>query len=381
VRIGYDAKRLYNNFTGLGNYSRFIVDSIHKHFPNEELFLFTPKIKDHPEVKIYQDDPSIQTVLPTEAIQKIKLGSYWRSFLLKKEAQKHKLDIFHGLSHELPRGISPVTKSVITVHDLIFIRYPGFYNPIDRWIYTQKIKYACREANVIVAISEQTKSDLVEFLKVPADKIRVVYQGCHPNFKRNVSAEELEFVRKKYQLPQQFLLTIGTIEPRKNSLCILKALSELKESTSIPLVLVGRPTGYLKKLQEYAKEHNLEDRIIYIHHASFPDLPALYRLSEVFIYPSLFEGFGIPLVEAIACGAPVITSTGSCFSEAAGPASMYVSSNDIGGLAKAIQKVLNDKTLREEMVSESAKFIEQFDPDVIARNMMEVYRSLVKEKF
>jgi glycosyltransferase involved in cell wall biosynthesis len=376
VRIGYDAKRLYNNFTGLGNYSRFIVDGIHSSFPEEDIYLFTPKVTNHPEVKVYQNDSSLTTILPSHILQQLKLGSYWRSFQLKNEARKYKLDLFHGLSHELPVGISSATNSVVTVHDLIFIRYPEFYKPMDRWIYTQKIKYACKEADVIVAISEQTKNDLIEFLHVPSHKIRVVYQGCHPNFKRRFTEEELGEVRKKYQLPEKFLLNVGTMEKRKNSLSILKALNELKESTTVPLVMVGRPTAYLDTLKAYAQEHQLENRVHYIHKASFLDLPAIYQLSEAFVYPSLFEGFGIPLVEAIACNTPVITSTGSCFSEAAGPASFYVSPNDIQELAAAIQQVLTDKELRQKMIIESANFIQKFEPAVIAKDMMNVYRSI-----
>ncbi len=376
MRIGYDAKRLYNNFTGLGNYSRFIVDGIHRSFPEEEIYLFTPSVKNHPEIKIYQNDSSLTTILPSRTLQQLKLGSYWRSFQVKNEAKKHQLDVFHGLSQELPKKISSATKSVVTVHDLIFIRYPQFYQPVDRWIYTQKIKHACKEADVIVAISEQTKNDLIEFLNVPAEKINVVYQGCHPNFKRTFSKEELKQVRQKYQLPEKFLLNVGTIEPRKNALSILKALNEWKDATSIPLVILGRPTHYLNELNKYAQQNNLTNRIQYIHKASFIDLPAIYQLSEVFIYPSLFEGFGIPLVEAIACHTPVITSTGSCFSEAAGPASLYVSPNHTSGLANAIEHVLNDESVRQKMISKSAEFIQKFESSVIAKNMMNVYRSI-----
>jgi glycosyltransferase involved in cell wall biosynthesis len=152
----------------------------------------------------------------------------------------------------------------------------------------------------------------------------------------------------------------------------------LKGSTSIPLVMIGRATTYLGTLKKYAQEHQLENRVQYIHTASFPDLPAIYQLSEAFVYPSLFAGFGIPLVEAIACNTPVITSTGSCFSEAAGPASLYVSPTDVSGLANAIQQVLTDKTLRQKMIEGSTNFIQKFQPSVIAEDMMEVYRSITK---
>lgn len=378
MRIGYDAKRLFNNFTGLGNYSRFIVEGIHTFFPNNQLFLFTPKARLHLETTAFQNKKKYSTILPSALLTKLKLGSYWRSFLVRKEAKKQQLDIYHGLSHELPHGISSVTKSVVTVHDLIFFRFPQFYKPVDRWIYTQKIKYACKEATAVVAISEQTKNDLLEFLNVPEEKIHVVYQGCHPNFKRIITEQELTIVRTKYSLPEKFLLNVGTIEPRKNALLILHALQHLGESVTLPLVIVGRPTAYIDQLKTYARQHQLEHRIHFIHQASFADLPAIYRLSTVFIYPSLFEGFGIPLVEAIACETPVITSTGSCFSEAAGPHAMYVSPDDAAELAKTIKEVVNNTSLRNSMVEKSTQYIKRFEPEVIANEMMKIYQSLVK---
>lgn len=378
MRIGYDAKRLFNNFTGLGNYSRFIVGGIHECFPEEEVFLFTPKHKAHPETIAFKKEASFTTVLPSSLLSNLKLGSYWRSFLLAKEAKRHQLDLYHGLSHELPRGISAVTKSVVTVHDLIFLRYPQFYKAIDRWIYTQKIKYACTEADCIVAISEQTKNDLIEFLHVPAEKIVVVYQGCHPNFHRSFSAQALQEVRSKYQLPEQFLLNVGTVEPRKNVLHVVKALKQLEEASTIPLVIVGRPTAYTNFVKDYVKENGLESRVHFIPKASFEDLPAIYQLSTAFVYPSVFEGFGIPLVEAIACGVPVITSTGSCFSEAAGPDSIYVDPQDVKAMATAIDNVLKDEVLRKKMVEGSGAYIKRFESPVIANDMMKVYRSLME---
>lgn len=377
MRIGYDAKRLFNNFTGLGNYSRFIVGGIREFFPEEELVLFTPKIKDNPETKFFSMAGSFTTVLPSTFLSTLKLGSYWRSFLLRGEAKRTKLDIFHGLSHELPNGISSVAKTVVTVHDLIFLRYPHFYKALDRWIYTKKLTYACKEAHCIIAISEQTKNDLIEFLKVPAEKIVVVYQGCHPNFHRSFSQEELRVVRQKYNLPDQYLLNVGTIESRKNVLLLVRALKEMKNS-SIPLVVVGRPTAYLEEIKTFIEANGLEKRVQFIHKVSFTDLPAIYRMSSIFIYPSLFEGFGIPLVEAIACGVPVITSTGSCFSEAVGPSSIYVDPQDVKGLASSMEKVLEDASLRRKMIDESTAYIKRFEPEVIAGEMMKVYRSLMK---
>ena len=240
------------------------------------------------------------------------------------------------------------------------------------------MKYACTEADCIVAISEQTKNDLIEFLHVPAEKIVVVYQGCHPNFHRNFSHQALQEVRNKYQLPEHFLLNVGTVEPRKNVLHVVKAMKEMGDTSTIPLVIVGRHTAYTRVIQNYLKENGMELRVHFIPKANFADLPAIYQLSKAFVYPSVFEGFGIPLVEAIACGVPVITSTGSCFSEAAGPNSLYVDPQDVKGMAAAIDKVLKDEALRKSMMVGSSAYIKRFESAAIAQDMMRVYRSLVK---
>ena len=377
MRIGYDAKRLFNNFTGLGNYSRFIVKGIHQYFPTARIFLFTPKIKNHPEVKDFLESEHYTTLQPAGWLQALKLGSYWRTALLAREAREQQVDVFHGLSHELPQGIARVCKAVVTIHDLIFLRYPQFYSAIDRWIYTKKVKHACKEAHVIIAISEQTKSDLIEYLGVPAKKIKVVYQGCHPNFERTFDKDSLLAIKGKYNLPDRFLLNVGTIEPRKNALLILQAYNHLPKAARMPLVMVGRPTAYLQTIKDFAKAHQLEEYITYLHAVDFKDLPAIYQMSEAFIYPSLFEGFGIPLVEAITCKTPVITSTGSCFSEAAGPHALYVSPTDAVALAQAIQVVCQDATKRQEMVEGSLHYIQRFSEERIANDIMDVYRSVI----
>ncbi|GCC53063.1 glycosyltransferase family 1 protein [Chryseotalea sanaruensis] len=377
MRIGYDAKRLFNNFTGLGNYSRFIVKAIRNHNFSDEVFLFTPRIKQNAETKEFLDQGNYFTVQPASWISTLKLGSYWRTALLKREAAKHKLDIFHGMSHELPAGITSVCKSVVTIHDLIFLRFPELYSPIDRWIYTRKVKYACATADIIIAISEQTKQDLINFLQIPAERIKVVYQGCHPNFHNEISEETKREVRKRYALPERFILNVGTIEPRKNALLILKAMALLPESERLPLVIVGRPTKYVEQIKSFAEANQLTNLIIYLNKIDFKDLPAIYNLSELFVYPSIFEGFGIPLVEAIACKTPVITSTGSCFTEAAGPYAKYIVPDNAKALAEAMQQIINNPTLREEMVTKSFQHIQKFSEEKIAADMMAVYQSLM----
>jgi glycosyltransferase involved in cell wall biosynthesis len=369
VRIGFDAKRLFNNFTGLGNYSRFIVNALSDTYPDDEYVLY-------PEVESLLQKSSIKIHEPSKVTASLRLGSFWRSYNLGNVAAGDAVQVFHGLSNELPLTKPKQLKSVVTVHDLIFKRFPEFYKPIDIKIYDWKLRKACQSADKILAISKQTSDDLIEFLKIDPAKIEVIYQGCHPNFKKEYTQDQLSEVRKRYKLPTEFILNVGTIESRKNVLLLLQALKLSKHN--LPIVIVGRPTSYVKQLTDYIIANGLEKRVLFIHHAAFTDLPLIYQLAKVFVYPSLFEGFGIPIVEAISCGVPVITSQGSCFEEAGGKDCLYVDSKNPEQLKEALDTILSDEVVGRRMAEKSKTYIERFEPPVIATALMNVYREVLQ---
>lgn len=376
MQIGFEAKRLFSNFTGLGNYSRFVVNALAEHNPEQQLHLYTPRLRQHPEIDPIVARSNVTVHAPQGLYRKPLLSSLWRTWAMSYERSVASLNVFHGLSQELPFGLPTQVKRVVTVHDLIFLRYPEFYNPIDVWIYKSKVRSACERADKVIAISHQTAEDLVNLLKVDLRKIEVVYQGCHPNFKRVTLSAEREQVRQRYDLPAQFILNVGTIESRKNVGLLVQALAQLPPSLRLPLVIVGRATPYLKTVQQTADSLGVASLIHYRHQVAFADFPALYQQARVFVYPSLFEGFGIPLVEAIQSNIPVITSTGSCFQEAAGPDSLYIDAQDAGALAGALETVLSHPAKAQEMVDRSAVYIRQFEPSVIASRLQQVYHSL-----
>jgi glycosyltransferase involved in cell wall biosynthesis len=372
MQVGFEAKRLFTNFTGLGNYSRFIVNALSEFAPENTYILYSPKIKSHPEVDPILARPNTKAIGPTGGFTFFK--SLWRSWGIRYNKSVADLAIFHGLSQELPVGLPKHVKKIVTVHDLIYIRYPQFYNPIDVAIYTAKVKSACRRADKVIAISQQTANDLIEFIKVDPGKIEVVYQGCHPIFKTKASADIRAAVKAKYNLPDKFILNVGTIEQRKNVKQLVEALALLPADVQLPVVIVGRATDYLKEVIACAQEKKVMDKITFIHKASFQDLPVIYQLATVFVYPSLFEGFGIPLIEAIESGVPVITSQGSCFREAAGPDALYTDPHNPQMLADALNRVLTDASVAEHVVRSSAAYIKRFEPAVIASDIMQVYR-------
>jgi glycosyltransferase involved in cell wall biosynthesis len=371
MNIGFEAKRFFTNYTGLGNYSRFVVDALSSFYPSHQYYLFTPRAVSHPELSALVNRSNVNVVTPA-GLYRI-FPSLWRTWAVRGEKAMGNLHVYHGLSQELPLDLPDRVKKIVTVHDLIYFRFPQFYNAVDVAIYKAKVKSACQRADRIIAISNQTAQDLVHFIHVDPAKIDVVYQGCHPNFKRSIDADEILRVKKKYNLPDRYLLNVGTIEERKNLIVLVKAMAQLPESQRLPLVVIGRQTKYFEQVRNEAHRLGVLNHIIFLHQTAFVDFPAIYKGALVFVYPSLFEGFGIPLIEAITCGVPVITSTGSCFSEAAGPSAKYADPSSPEDLATQLKIVLSDAALRQDMVKQSGLFIRKFEPEVIAADLDRIY--------
>ncbi|WP_207427757.1 glycosyltransferase family 1 protein [Pedobacter sp. SYSU D00535] len=364
MRIGFDGKRAIQNFTGLGNYSRFVLDLLARHYSDYRYYLYTAK---RPKEN-YGIPENIQFVHP----KRYKNSAIWRTFTILRNLKKDKIDLYHGLSNELPIGISKSgIASVVTIHDLIFLRFPDFYSPIDRAIYKFKFKYACQHATRIIAVSEQTKADIVSFFKISPEKIDVVYQGCNVAFQQKASEREKVNIRSEYHLPAKYLLHVGTIEERKNLMLIVKALP--KVSADVKLVVIGRETDYAAEVREFIQSNNLTERVIFLKNVPLKDLPTIYQLAEMFIYPSEFEGFGIPIIEALYSGVPVIAATGSCLEEAGGPGACYVHPKDEVQLGYCINNILNRPDVREEMVKMGYQHVENFSESRLAANLINTY--------
>lgn len=376
MKIGFDAKRLFNNFTGLGNYSRFVVQALLEFEKSTSLVLYTPGVKsaDIAEIHRITAAPNVSVIFPPAFYQKTRTTSWWRTFGIARERSTASLDVFHGLSQELPSGLPGGVKKVVTVHDLIFLRFPGLYSFIDRRIYAQKVKKACATADTVVCISQQTAQDVMAFLGTPERKITVIYQDAHPQFSSGVADTVIQEVKSRWNLPSAYMLTVGTVEPRKNQLAAIEAIGRLPPSLRLPLVIVGRETAHKQILLDAARKLGVLNDVIFLHHVPFADLPALYQGSTLFVYPSLFEGFGIPIVEALHGGVPVITSTGSCFSEAGGGYSLYADPSQPDQLAAHMANVLTDRELRNQMVKKGLEHVEMFAPGRIARQLGDVYR-------
>lgn len=389
MKIGFDAKRAAQNRTGLGNYSRFIIRILSENFPGNSYHLYTPKPYRIPYLKEIPTLSRLHLHFPPKGLAS-RLRSLWRVWGVKADICRDGLDIFHGLSNELPLNIGTPEKRraeegegrcryVVTIHDLIFLHTPQYYHWIDRQIYNFKFRHACRCADRVIAVSEYTKREIMDYYRVPEEKIDVVYQGCDPVFAREIPAEKLAEVRAKYRLPDQFVLYVGSIEERKNLMLVAEALLHAQGKQggeNLQVVAVGRRTPYVDRVQAYLDDNGLASRFHFHHQVPYEDLPAFYKLATVFVYPSRIEGFGIPLLEAITSGVPAIGCTGSCLEEAGGPDSLYVDPDRAEEMAEAILRVATDQDLRQNMIARGKEYARNFTDTKLCNDLMAVYERL-----
>ena len=382
MNIGYDAKRAYHNTTGLGYYSRTLIQLLAAQYPGHEYFLFNPKPSSHFQLQ----GPNLHEILPTGFLPTL-FSSAWRSSWVKKDLIKNKIDLYHGPSHEIPVGIrSTGIKSVVTIHDLIHERYPEQYNPIDVRIYTKKFRYACKNADKVIAISEQTKKDIIEFYQTPEEKVVVCHQSCNPAFAIQVSAVEKKRIAEKYKLPPQYFLYVGSIIERKNLLNICKAVKLLRGELDIPVVVIGDGKKYKQLVKDYIARENLQKNIIFLSENEMVKTDAEFRTPEVFaaiyqsaiamIYPSFFEGFGAPVLEALWSRLPVITSDASCLPEVGGDAAYYVNPADEEEIAEGMRRIYNDTALADSMREKGWNHALKSSPEKYAASMMDIYKSV-----
>lgn len=372
MHIGFDAKRYFHNTTGLGNYARTTVRGLLEQYPKHRYSLYTARacaknstFPAHPALTVQKACP-LGRMVPT----------LWRSLMIPKFASRHGLDIYHGLSHEIPlTPFPPKVRTVVTMHDLLFVTHPKLYPWIDRHLYVQKYRASCRRADLVLAISENTAADLQDVFRLDPRRIRVVYQSCDPAFWTRASTTNKEHLRRKYALPCEFILFVGSLIARKGCQTLIAALASLPPEERPALAVVG--SGPLEKnLRQQTEAAGIATEVRFLGHVPFQDLPALYQAATIFAYPSAAEGFGIPIVEALSSQTPVITSTGSCFAEPGGDAALYVPPGDTDALAHALRTVLASADIRRDMIERGLRHATRFQLSRTSFDLMQVYNEL-----
>lgn len=366
--IAFDAKRYYHNKTGLGNYSRTLVSDLQRLFPDNEYVLYDEK-------------------------------TFSRLFRMGHKAVADGCQLFHGLSNELPMDSRCVPATIVTMHDVAWLTFPDMYHTFDRKIYDFKYGRSCRRADKVVAISESTKRDVMRFYGVPESRIEVIYQPVQHYYYDPMTHEEaVKLINEHFNSQQSkhinssspwgrlggasYILYVGSINSRKNLLSAVKALAMLPKENRPLLLCIGDGHEYRREVEQYIAQNNLADDVRIengIHNNRL--LQALYREAKAFVYPSFYEGFGLPVVEAALQQTPVITTTVSSLPEAAGPSACLIDPHATDApeqIAYHIDHILSDT----EYARTTALALEQyartsFDPDTLTRQMMHLYESMI----
>lgn len=361
INLAFDARRALNDLTGLGNYSRNLISILSNSDFN--CFLFG---SENNAVKFDYNQSKVKLIKSPKAID----DRLWKQFGVYFDAKKFNIDIYHGLTNELPFLLPNKVKSVITIHDLLFLDYPQHYKSKHRKYYNFKFKHGALSSDKVIAVSTKTKKDLIKHYQIKEEKIEVVLQGCNPVFKKLYDDEEKEAIKKKYNLPNKFILFVGSIQERKNLLPVLKAI----KGSNVQLVVVSnRNTKYLDRILSFIKNERMNN--VFFHQVECnKELAIVYQMSQSLIFPSLDEGFGIPIIEALSGNVPVIANDIDVFKEVGGDFCYYVQMNDTNKLKSIIEQVWKERKIpNEEMLVE---YMLKFSDESILNQYSKIYKSL-----
>lgn len=302
----------------------------------------------------------------------------WEQLALPGALRRAGADVFHAPVNVLPARLP--CPAVVTIHDLAFIHYPQYFRPARRVyqrIFTRRSSHA---ATIIAADSESTKRDLVEQFAVPAERVRVVYPAIEPDFQPTVDPMLLAQFRARQQLPERYVLFLGTLEPRKNLLGLVEAYAILRtlDPQTPQLVIAGGKGWYYQAVFDRVRALKLERHITFAGYVAREDQPLWYSGADLFVYPSVYEGFGLPVAEALACGTPTLTSNVSSLPEAGGPVAMRVAPNDPGEMAHALQRMLADPMLRQRTAVEGPRWTQRFSVERMAAGYAAIYQEAVE---
>ena len=305
----------------------------------------------------------------------------WNFWALPNCLRKNVVDVFHT-QYIAPFWLPKNVKLILTIHDISFNFYPQLIKKGDLFFLKALIPRSLRMAAKIIAVSEFTKSEIEKYYKIPSGKIAVAYNGIDFGlFNQNLSPEKLEIIRKKYHLPEKFILYIGTLQPRKNVPVLIEALKIFYEKYNlqdVKLVIAGKRKAHNfdTRIDETIKKYNLQENIIFPGWIDEEDKPALFKLARCFVFPSLYEGFGIPIVEAMSAGTPVVCSNQEALLEVGGSAILSSNPDDANQMAENIYKALKDEGIRSDLMKRGIERAEYFSWRKNAEKTLEIYNNL-----
>jgi glycosyltransferase involved in cell wall biosynthesis len=373
MRIGIDATALPPQPVGAGNYIIQLIRALASLNVNDEFVIFAHQ-KGHALINLPEKD-SFEWIILEDRNPGSRL--IWEQTLFPQLVKKSGVNLLHSLHYTRPMKLP--CASVVTFHDMTFFLYPELHTRAKRLFFPLAIRASARRADALIAVSESTRQDVIRVLGISPEKIITIQSGVDPAFRPINDTVAKGKIAEKYDLPERFILYVGLIEPRKNLPMLISAFKRFIDSgKDYKLVLVGSYGWMYEKLLKQINNLDLEGMIYFTGYVSQEDLPLVYNLSSLFVYPTIYEGFGLPVLEAMACGVPVITTDVSSLPEIVGEAGMLVPVNDVEALYGAMIAVLGDEDVRRKMINKGMQRAAKFTWEQTAKLTFQVYQQVMR---
>ena len=378
MRIAIDCTAGFQQWAGIGRYTRGLVRALAALDRANDYVLFHFRGARNNTDNWITPTPNFQDKPISFSERTVGMIWYHLGIPLPVDFFVGSADLYHSPDFVLP----PVRRgrAVVTVHDLSFMLFPECAEEGLRRYLDRMVPHSLSRADLVLADSANTQNDLICLLDVPPEKVEVVYPAAEPHFRRVEDPPVLSKVRQKYKVPDSFILSVGTLEPRKNLVRLVKAYRRLKrESAFTPKLLISGREGWLfQDIYKAVADAGLEDDVKFVGYVAEEDLPALYSMAEALVFPSLYEGFGFPPLEAMACGTPVVCSTRSSLPEVVGEAAVLVDPHDVPALADAIHSVIDSPDLRARLVQKGLVQAQKFSWEKTAEKVLGLYSRLLE---
>lgn len=370
MRIGIDATALPIQLGGAGYYIVNLIRTLPRIDRENEYIVYTKRI----HASLFQSQGRIQVISLSLASRVIRI--VWEQTILPWLARQSKLSVLHSPHYTMPLLRSCPT--VVTYHDMTFFLYPQLHRLYKRLFFRSIVRLSADRAGAIIAVSDSSRRDILRILKLDAQRVFAIPLGVSEEFRHVDNAPEIGCVRSKFNVPERIVLCVGTLEPRKNLPALIGAFKDLVDrDLNYSLVIVGRKGWQYAEIFQTLEYSGIRDRVIFLDYVPQTDLPFLYNAADLFVYPSLYEGFGLPVLEAMACGVPVITSNTSSMPEIAGDAGLLVDPHNTDEWADAMHRVLTDRALHAKLAQRGLERSKLFSWERTARETLAVYEHVV----
>lgn len=370
MRIALDCRSVFKGHGGIGSHAeklaRVLTDADKK---STYLLLTTSRLQE----TLTKQKNTVQLSFEAGMIDQ-----NWEQLKLPDILKENKIDLYHNTCFSLP-VVNTVKYRVSTIHDIVFRTIPELVDDSLRDYLDHWTEHAAKVADKIITVSEYSKNEIVKYYKISPDKISVIYNGIAPEFTK-ASTEKIEAVRKKYKIPETFVFYLGSIEPKKNIDLLFDAYRILPQNlkTTCPLVLAGGRGGKSYDLESAVRKRNLQKQIMLLGYVDDLDVVPLLSAASVFVYPSRYEGFGLPPLEAMACKTPAIVSNASCLPEVVGDAALIADANSPEDLMGKIKIILKDEDLRRNYSKKGYQRSKEFTWKKAAEQTLKIYRGLLE---